>query len=324
VNRHKPRGVQRHGRELSGIFLLDKPVGSSSNQALQQAKRLFAANKAGHTGNLDVQASGLLPVCFGESTKVCQFLLDADKHYVAEITFGQRTTTGDAEGEIISERATEHLDVALIEQEMLRFIGEIGQIPPMHSAIKQHGQPLYKLARQGIEVPREMRHVRIDSFTLLTFEAPRATVDIRCSKGTYVRTLAEDLGESSGCGAHVTALRRAGAGPYVIEAAVGLERLEEMMLSGGLAALDALLLPTDSALGNLPELKLGEASTVAFERGQPIETPGAPASGLLRLYDAQARFIGVGEILEDGRVTPRRLMRPQVSESKEETRRKRA
>ncbi len=312
-------GRRRRGRDVNGILLLDKPVGISSNQALQRAKRLFQAAKAGHTGNLDVLASGLLPVCFGESTKVCQFLLDADKHYVSEFTFGRRTSTGDAEGETLETAPVDALDAAAVSAAMGAFRGEIEQLPPMHSALKRDGTPLYKLAHRGIEVERERRRVRIHRFELLSFSEARAVVDIRCSKGTYVRTLAEDLGEVLGCGAYVSGLRREGAGPFERRAAVDLETLAERLEAGGLAALDALLLPSDSALRSLPRLQLGIEAAHYLERGQAVLAPGAPRAGLLRLYDAGQRFLGVGEALGDGRVAPRRLFRAQATETQEKS-----
>ncbi|MCB1747961.1 MAG: tRNA pseudouridine(55) synthase TruB [Gammaproteobacteria bacterium] len=317
-------GRKARGRDVSGILLLDKPLGLSSNQALQRVKRLFDARKAGHTGNLDVLATGLLPICFGEATKVCQFLLDADKRYLSDFTFGQRTTTGDAEGEIIAERPTDGLDETAVRRAMAAFDGWIEQLPPMHSAIKQNGQPLYKLAHQGIEVARETRRVRIDRFELLRFERPVAQVAIACSKGTYVRTLAEDLGEALGCGGFVSALRRDGAGPYRLADAYTLEQLEALAAEGGHAALDALLLEQDSALEHLPRVALGDDAAWYFGRGQAVQAPGAPRSGLLRLYDGGGRFLGVGEVLDDGRVSARRLFLHQAPESQGENLRRRA
>lgn len=306
-----PRGRQRRrrGRDLTGILLLDKPVGISSNQALQAARRLFDAAKGGHTGNLDVAASGLLPVCFGEATKVSAFLLDADKHYVSEFMFGRRTSTGDAEGEVVSERPVGELDSARLTAEMARFTGAIRQVPPMHSAIKHQGQPLYRLAHQGIEIERREREVTIHHFGLLDWQHPYATVDIRCSKGTYVRTLAEDLGEALGCGAHVSALRREGAGPFELDHAHTLGQLEALRDAGGLAALDACLLPMDAALAGLPEVRLSADAAYYLARGQAVFVPRAPAADLLRLYDGEARFMGVGQVQADGRVAPRRLLR---------------
>jgi tRNA pseudouridine55 synthase len=315
---------RRRGRDVNGILLLDKPVGISSNQALQRAKRLFDASKAGHTGNLDVQASGLLPVCFGEATKVCQFLLDADKHYVSEFTFGRRTTTGDAEGETLQTHPIGALAADEVRAAMRAFAGEIEQIPPMHSAIKRGGTPLYKLAHRGIDVPRESRRVRIDAFELCSFEAPRAVVDIRCSKGTYVRTLAEDLGAALGCGAYVSALRREGAGPFLLDQALDLEALAARLEAGGVAALDELLLPSDSALGALARVELSADTAFYLERGQAVRVPGAPGSGMLRLYDADGRFLGVGEVCADGRVAPRRLFHVQAPESQENSLRRHA
>jgi len=317
-NARRPRG-----RDVNGILLLDKPLGISSNQALQRAKAIFQARKAGHTGNLDVQASGLLPVCFGEATKVCQYLLDADKHYVSEFTFGQRTSTGDSEGEVLEQAPADHLEAAVVSAAMAGFSGWIEQLPPMHSAIKRNGQPLYKLAHQGIEVERDLRRVRIDRFELLQFEAPRAIVSIHCSKGTYVRTLAEDLGAALGCGAFVSALRREGAGPFRLDAGFTLEALEARA-AGGAEQLDALLLPLDQALAHLPAVTLTEDAAYYLLKGQAVLVPRAPRDGLLRLYDVAGRFLGVGETQADGRVGPRRLFRAQASESQGESMRQRA
>ncbi|MGE0485745.1 MAG: tRNA pseudouridine(55) synthase TruB [Gammaproteobacteria bacterium] len=317
-------GRRARGRDISGILLLDKPFGLSSNQALQRVKRLFDARKAGHTGNLDVLATGLLPICFGEATKVCQFLLDADKRYCADITFGQRTATGDAEGEVVAVRPTEGLDEATVRRAMEAFSGWIEQMPPMHSAIKQNGQPLYKLAHRGIEVAREVRRVRIDRFELQRFERPLAEVAIECSKGTYVRTLAEDLGEVLGCGGYVSALRRDGAGPYRLADAYTVEGLEQRLADGGHAALDALLLDQDTALEHLPRTELGDDAAWYFGRGQAVQATSAPRDGLLRIYDAAGHFLGVGEVLDDGRVSPRRLFHQQAPESQGEKLRRRA
>ncbi len=305
---------RRQGRDVNGILLLDKPRGLSSNEVLQRAKRTFDAMKAGHTGNLDVQASGLLPICFGEATKVCQFLLEADKRYISEFTLGQRTTTGDCEGEVTSTRPTSGLTLAAVEAAVAGFRGQISQIPPMHSALKRNGQPLYKLAHQGIEVERESRQVTIHAFDVLSFENPRLVVDVRCSKGTYIRTLAEDLGEALGCGGFVSALRREQAGPYLLSAASSFDNLDECGAAGP-AALDALLLPVDSALGGMPRVELSDDAVFYFARGQAVQVVAETSrQGLLRLYDASARFIGVGEMMGDGRIAPRRLFRPQPVE----------
>lgn len=299
---------------LNGILLLDKPLGVSSNAALQSAKRLFGAAKAGHTGNLDVQASGLLPVCFGEATKVCQFLLDADKRYVSEFTLGRRTTTGDSEGETVYERATDTVTRAAIEDAIVGFCGPIEQLPPMHSALKHKGQPLYKLAHQGIEVERQKRTVIIHAFDVLAFDNPRLEVAVTCSKGTYIRTLAEDIGELLGCGGFVSRLRRERVGPYDIAEAWTLERLEGLAQRSE-AELDRSLLPIDGALELMPRVCLSAESSFYLERGHAVLIPKAPTAGLLRLYDDGGRFIGVGEVLADGRVAPRRLFRLQGAES---------
>ncbi|MEX2480782.1 MAG: tRNA pseudouridine(55) synthase TruB [Gammaproteobacteria bacterium] len=315
----RERSARRaRGRQVDGVLLLDKPVGVSSNQALQRVKRLFQARKAGHTGNLDVLASGLLPICFGEATKVCQFLLEADKHYISAFTFGRRTSTGDAEGEVLSEASTDALDAAAVSDAMRRFDGWIEQLPPMHSALKRNGQPLYKLARQGLEVERATRRVRIDHFELEEFEVPTAVVDIRCSKGTYVRTLAEDLGAVLGCGAYVSALRRAGAGPFHLDQAHTVEELEALAATG-MDALDAVLLRADRALEHLPRATIDAAAVSNFERGQAIRLEHAAVPGAIRLYDGARRFLGVGEVLDDGRVVPRRLFHSQASESQRES-----
>lgn len=302
------RGRRRRGRDLHGILLLDKPVGLSSNQALQRAKRLFDARKAGHTGNLDVQATGLLPVCFGEATKVSQFLLDADKRYTAAFRLGERTTTGDVEGEVVERRPVDAVDRRAFERAMAAFEGAIEQIPPMHSAIKRDGQPLYKLAHRGIEVERDSRTVHIHRFALTGWSPPLADVEVHCSKGTYIRTLAEDLGERLGCGAHVAGLRRTGAGPFDVADALTLESLQGLAEQGE-TALDGVLRPLDTALAALPRIALTEDAAYYVGQGQAVLVPRAPTSGLLRLYDARERFVGVGEVIEDGRVAPRRLFR---------------
>ncbi|MBK6658449.1 MAG: tRNA pseudouridine(55) synthase TruB [Proteobacteria bacterium] len=312
----RPR--KRRGRPVNGILLLDKPIGVSSNAALQAAKRLFGAAKAGHTGNLDVEATGLLPVCFGEATKVCQFLLDADKRYLSEFTLGRRTTTGDSEGETVYERSTEGLTRQAVEDAIAHFRGAIEQLPPMHSALKHKGQPLYKLAHQGIEVERQKRTVTIHSYEVLAFDNPRLEVAVGCSKGTYVRTLAEDLGEMLGCGGYVSRLRRDGVGPYQLADAWTLERLE-WLAQRGEAELDRSLLPIDGALTLMPRVDLTAESSFYLERGNAVLVPKAPTSGLLRLYDDFGRFIGVGEVLSDGRVAPRRLFRLPVTEANGES-----
>jgi len=298
---------RRQGRHVTGILLLDKPIGLSSNEALQRVKHLFRARKAGHTGSLDKLATGLLPICLGEATKMSGFLLNSDKHYRATFKLGQKTRTGDAEGEVIAERPVPVLDEAQIIDALERFKGEIQQIPPMHSAIKRNGQPLYKLAHQGIEVEREPRTVTIHGYELLAHRGDELDVDIHCSKGTYIRTLAEDLGELLGCGAHVTMLHRIGAGPYGAEGMWTLDELERLA-GEGTHRLDELLLPAESAVAEWPEVRLSKDLSFYVHQGQAVIVPRAPTSGWVRLYDVEKGFIGAGEVLDDGRIAPRRLL----------------
>ena len=300
--RHRPKG-----RNVNGILLLDKPTGITSNEALQSVKRLFRARKAGHTGSLDPLASGLLPICLGEATKASGFLLDADKHYQVRCKLGEKTATGDAEGEIIESRPVEGIDAARIESILAGFRGEIVQVPPMYSAVKHQGQRLYKLARQGVEVEREPRHVTIHKLILERVELPYFDLDVHCTKGTYVRTLAEDIGEALGCGAHVSGLRRLGVGPYDSEKMVTMEKVKELS-EGDFEALDALLLPIESALAQWPDVSLNDDAAYYVRQGQPVQVPHAPTSGWVRMYQAGGRFLGMGQILDDGRVAPRRLM----------------
>ncbi len=297
------------GRNVSGILLLDKPAGLTSNEALQKVKRLYRARKAGHTGSLDPLASGLLPICFGEATKVSGFLLDADKHYVVRCRLGERTTTGDAEGEVVERRPVEGVTPAAIEQALAGFRGPIEQTPPMYSAVKHEGQRLYKLARQGVEVERKPRTVVIHELVLRALEDDEMELEVRCTKGTYVRTLVEDIGEALGVGAHVVALRRLGVGPYGSEGMVGLDELKALA-EQGFDALDARLLPIESALTQWPQVTLTPDAAFYLRQGQAVLVPHAPTSGWVRLYqgDNGSRFIGMGQVLDDGRVAPKRLM----------------
>lgn len=294
------------GRDLDGIVLLDKPLGLSSNDALQRVKRLFSARKAGHTGSLDRLASGLLPICLGEATKISGFLLNADKYYLATFRLGERTTTGDAEGEVLERRPLEGVTRQSVEAALARFLGPIAQIPPMHSAIKYQGRPLYKLAHQGIEIERQPRSVVIHALDLLGFEGRDAEVSVRCSKGTYVRTLAEDVGEALGCGAYVSSLRRLGSGPYQSPEMVTLERLEALAAEGT-AALDEVILPVESALEDWPGIRVPEDMAYYLRQGQAVLVPRAPTRGWVRIYEGDARLLGLGEVLDDGRIAPRRL-----------------
>ena len=299
---------RKGGRDVQGILLLNKPLGETSNAALQRVKRLFNARKAGHTGSLDPLAEGLLPICFGSATKISAFLLDADKSYWVRIKLGETTSTADAEGEVTRVRPVEAVGKADIERVLDRFRGEIQQIPPMYSALKHKGERLYKLARDGIEVEREPRSIVIHELSLAACDLPEIEIEVRCSKGTYVRTLAEDIGEALGCGAHVTALRRTGVGPYGSDDLVDMSTLEALASSEGQKALDRLLLPVDTALGDWPEIRLSPDSTFYVKQGQPVLVPKAPTQGHVRLYAGDGGFMGVGEILEDGRVAPRRLI----------------
>jgi tRNA pseudouridine55 synthase len=295
------------GRPVDGILLLDKPLGITSNDALQQVKRLYFAQKAGHTGSLDPLADGLLPICLGNATKLSAFLLDADKHYWVRVRLGEKTTTQDAEGEVIETRPADHITQADIEAVIPRFLGEIDQLPPMYSAVKHEGQRLYKLAREGKQVERTPRRITIHSLQLTKFEAPEFEMLVHCSKGTYVRTLAEDMGEALGCGAHVVGLRRTGVGPYTSEGMVTLDRLKALYEEDKFQ-LDKLLIPIDSALADWPAVQLNEDSAYYLRMGQPVLVPKAPIEGWVRLYDADGAFLGVGEVEEDGRIAPRRLM----------------
>jgi tRNA pseudouridine55 synthase len=302
---------RRRGRPVNGILILDKSTGLSSNQALQSAKRLYFAAKAGHTGSLDPLASGVLPLCFGEATKFSQYLLDADKAYESTFILGVATATGDAEGEILETVCGSGVTEQQVEIALDAFRGEIEQIPSMYSAIKHEGQPLYKLARQGKEVERRARQVTVKSLELLAFrggEKPEIDIKMECSKGTYVRSIAEDLGKALGCGAHVSALRRTRAGPFVIADSVSMNTLEGLKKEEQFAELDALLLPAESALGALPLIQLSESGGYYIRQGQPVQVPNAPCNGMVRLALETGEFLGVGEILDDGRVAPRRLI----------------
>jgi tRNA pseudouridine55 synthase len=302
-------GRNRRGRAIHGILLLDKSIGLSSNTALQRAKQLFNAGKAGHTGNLDVLASGLLPICFGEATKLSAFLLDADKRYQAVFRLGVVTTTGDAEGEVVATHEVPSFKLTQIEEVLRRFRGPINQIPPMFSAIKYQGQRLYQLAHRGISVERHARSVTIHELKLIDYNGDHIEVYVACSKGTYIRTLAEDIGSVlGGCGAHISALRRIGVGPYDIHQAIDLPGLEALAQEGA-APLDARLLSVDSVLINKPDVSLSNALSYYLCQGHAVRVPHAPANGLVRIYNTERQFLGVGEVLGDGRIAPRRLMK---------------
>ncbi|MDH3979545.1 MAG: tRNA pseudouridine(55) synthase TruB [Gammaproteobacteria bacterium] len=305
MGRHRKRNANL--RTVNGILLLDKPVGLSSNAALQEVKRLYRARKAGHTGSLDPLATGLLPICFGEATKISGFLLDADKHYHVQCQLGVRTSTGDSEGEVLEQRPVEGITEAALREAIDGFMGDIEQIPPMYSALKHKGERLYNLARKGVEVEREPRTVTIHALELLDFSGDSAELRVHCSKGTYVRTLVEDIGAVLGCGAHVSGLRRLGVGPFDDSGMYDMEALEGFA-SDGYPALDRLLLPVEAGLAQWPGVSLSGDAAFYLRQGQPVLVPQAPTEGWVRLYEGDQRFIGMGEILDDGRVAPRRLM----------------
>ncbi|WP_281646130.1 tRNA pseudouridine(55) synthase TruB [Parendozoicomonas sp. Alg238-R29] len=299
------------GRSVSGIVVVDKPIGASSNEVLQQVKRLYGAAKAGHTGSLDPLATGVLPVCLGEATKLSQYLLDSDKSYRTTAKLGIQTNTGDAEGEVVSERPVAVTESDL-EPVLAKFRGPIEQVPSMFSAIKHNGKPLYQYAREGIEIERKSRKVNIYRLTLLEFRGDEMVLEVDCSKGTYIRSLVEDIGEMLGCGAHVAELRRLKAGPYEEVQSHTIESLEDVREGGGHAALDNLLLEQDSAVSHWPAVMLGESSSFYLMQGQPVQVSRAPTSGFVRIYrqveGAPNIFLGIGEIQDDGLVAPRRLV----------------
>jgi tRNA pseudouridine55 synthase len=299
--------VRAPRRDVHGVLLLDKPIGFTSNDALQKAKGIFAANKAGHTGSLDPLATGMLPICFGEATKVSGFLLDADKRYAVTCKLGERTATADAEGEVTERKAVPTLSPALIEKALESLRGDILQVPPMYSALHHQGQRLYDLARDGIEVQREARPVSIYDMTLTGWTADTLSLDVHCSKGTYIRTLVEDIAQVLDTLAHVTVLRRLSVGPFAADSKLySLEELQARVPEGP-GALDALLLPVDYAVLDWPMASLTSDGAWYFAKGQAVFVPGAPTAGRVRVY-GDGRFLGVGEIQSDGRVAPKRLM----------------
>ena len=295
-------------RSVDGVILLNKPLRLSSQQAVSRVRGLFNAVKAGHTGTLDPAADGLLPVCLGEATKFTQLLLDADKSYSARVMMGVTTTTGDAEGEVLARKPPVQ-DRAQVERVVAQFTGDIQQVPPMYSALKHQGKPLYEYARAGIDIPRESRNISIYELQVLVFEENYFDIHVRCSKGTYIRTLAVDIGEALGCGASLGGLTRTGIGAFKLNDArvQTLPVLEALTLEGR----DASVLPVDLLAGNLPELALDEALTARVMAGQrlPRLTYGsAPVAGLVRLYGPPRRFLGVAEVDGEGRVAPKRLL----------------
>ncbi|HRJ53370.1 MAG TPA: tRNA pseudouridine(55) synthase TruB [Candidatus Thiothrix moscowensis] len=283
---------RRKFRPLNGILLLDKALGVSSNKALQDARFLFAAEKAGHTGSLDPLATGMLPICFGEATKVSAFLLDSDKRYITTASLGYVSTTGDAEGEKINPRPVPHLTDTALESVLDKFRGNISQIPPMYSALKKEGQPLYKLARQGVEVEREARNVVIHSLQVLARTDDTLTLDVVCSKGTYIRSLVEDIGESIGCGAYVARLHREFVMPFGGQKMYTLEELRNVA-EQGMDALDQLLLPMDQALPDVPSMTLDDGQITRLRQGQRLFFPGQMDSELIKIYSTAHEFVGL-------------------------------
>lgn len=305
---------RRKGRPINGVILLDKPTGISSNDALQKVKRIYFAEKAGHTGALDPLATGMLPICLGEATKFSQFLLDSDKRYRVIAKLGERTNTSDSDGEVVETRP---IDVTLdkLEACIEKFRGESDQVPSMFSALKYQGKPLYEYARKGIEVPRESRKITVYEIVLHRFEGDEVEMEVHCSKGTYIRTIVDDLGEMLGCGAHVTMLRRTGVAKYPYEKMVTLEQLNELLEQAHREEraprelLDPLLLPMGTAVEDLPEVNLVPELADMVQHGQPVQVFGAPTEGSLRLTMGEERlFIGVGEMNEDGKIAPKRLV----------------
>ena len=292
---------KRTWKQVDGVLLLDKSSGMTSNDALQKARRLFSAAKAGHTGTLDPLASGLLPLCFGEATKFAADLLEADKTYVATVRLGVTTDSGDAEGVVTSERPVT-VGEAEVRAVLPQFTGDIQQVPPMHSALKRDGRPLYELARQGVEVERQPRPVTIHHLALLESAGETLVLEVTCSKGTYIRVLAQDIGEALGCGAHLTALRRTRVGDLSLDDAVSLAALEAIEE----ADRGARLQPLDSLLQTLPAHRLDEAGVQRFGHGNPVPAPSG-MTGLLRVYGGEV-LLGLGEVRADGRLWPKRLV----------------
>ena len=301
----KPR---KRGRDIHGVFLLDKPQGMSSNDIMQKVKRIFQANKAGHTGALDPLATGMLPICLGEATKFSQFLLDADKRYLVTAKLGERTDTSDAEGQVVETREVK-VKTPEILTALEQFRGNILQMPTMFSALKHNGKPLYEYARQGITVEREARPITIFELNFIEYNAPYLTLEVHCSKGTYIRTLVDDLGEVLGCGAHVTMLRRTAVADYPTEKMLDWHALQSLAEQQDLALLDALLLPMDTAVAKLPALTLNENQTQGIGFGQRIKFDNPNRlQGQVRLFSHENRFLGVAVIDENNVIRPQRLV----------------
>lgn len=295
--------VKRIKRPIDGVLLLDKPLGYSSNQALQKVKWLFQAAKAGHTGTLDPLATGVLPICLGEATKFAQYLTDADKTYIARVQFGVTTTTGDAEGKVLARKPVTFNQAQLLAV-LQQFEGVIEQVPPMYSALKHEGKALYTYAREGVEIERQPRSVHIREITLKTYAEGIAEISVTCSKGTYIRTLAEDIGHALSCGAHLLALRRIATASYDIAQTISLEALEQLNTEQR----DQQLLPVDSAIEAIPKIILNADAAYYLLQGQPVWQSGKIPVGDLRLYNDQQQFLGLGYLQPDGKIAPKRLL----------------
>ena len=299
---------RKKGRDVHGVFLLDKPQGVSSNDIMQKVKRLFKANKVGHTGALDPLATGMLPICLGEATKFSQFLLDSDKRYVVTAKLGERTDTSDAEGQVVQSREVNVAEADILAA-LSAFRGEILQVPTMFSALKHNGKPLYEYARAGITVEREARPITIFELKFIDYQAPFLTLEVHCSKGTYIRTLVDDLGEALGCGAHVTMLRRLAVADYPIEEMMPIEDLALLADSFPNSELDRLLLPMDTAVASLPQLNLTAEQTKAVGFGQRVKFENPQAlSGLVRLFSENGQFLGIAEITAGNIIRPNRMV----------------
>ncbi|MFT8212099.1 MAG: tRNA pseudouridine(55) synthase TruB [Symbiopectobacterium sp.] len=305
---------RRRGRDVHGVLLLDKPQGPSSNDVLQKVKRIFNANKAGHTGALDPLATGMLPICLGEATKFSQYLLDSDKRYRVIARLGQRTDTSDADGNVVETRTVNFTEQALAEA-LEGFRGTTQQVPSMYSALKHQGRPLYEYARQGITVPREARDITVYELLFIRHEADELELEIYCSKGTYIRTIIDDLGEKLGCGAHVIYLRRVQVATYPTERMVTLEHLQALLAQAQAEeqpledVLNPLLMPMDSPVSDYPEVNLPLAVAGYLKLGQAVAAANAPDQGMVRITEGDARtFIGMGIIDDAGRVAPKRLV----------------
>lgn len=294
------------GRELNALLLLDKPTGESSNRSLQKVKRIFDAAKAGHTGTLDPLATGLLVICFGRATKISDLLLVADKQYQVVLKLGVTTDSADADGEVLQQRDTSGVSKQQILDNAKTLTGSIEQIPPMYSALKHQGSRLYELARKGIEVEREPRKVEIHAFDFIQQHQDLVTMHVHCSKGTYVRTLVEDLGELLKCGAHIVELRRTSLGPFTNPEMVTLEQLDQLA-EHGKSDLDEVLMPTDQALQDWPAITVSEENMVDIRNGHALQLSGLPAEGMVRIYEGDLRFYGIGSVREDGRMAPKCL-----------------